>query len=128
MWTGYSFKAPLLASAVACLVGNLAYSLSYDARALWLLVLARLITGLGAKPPHWVGMCPHRGSQSVWGKGDRVFPSLQLACMPEAGIVCPGQVVCGGAWAATEPRTNILRSQLSWLSLSLPARQAARAP
>lgn len=51
IWTGYSFKAPLLASAVACLVGNLAYSLSYDVRALWLLVLARLITGLGAVPP-----------------------------------------------------------------------------
>ena len=29
-WTGYSFKAPLLANAVACLVGNVAYSLSYD--------------------------------------------------------------------------------------------------
>ena len=51
IWTGYSFKAPLLASAVACLLGNLAYSLSYDARALWLLVLARLVTGLGAAPP-----------------------------------------------------------------------------
>ena len=49
IWTGYSFKAPLLASAVACLLGNLAYSLSYDARALWLLVLARLVTGLGAR-------------------------------------------------------------------------------
>ncbi|KAK9838252.1 hypothetical protein WJX81_000293 [Elliptochloris bilobata] len=48
IWTGYSFKAPLLASAVACLVGNLAYSLSWDARALWLLVLARLMTGLGS--------------------------------------------------------------------------------
>jgi len=48
IWTGYSFKAPLLASAVACLVGNVAYSLSYDVRALWLLILARLVTGLGA--------------------------------------------------------------------------------
>ena len=51
IWTGYSFKAPLLASAVACLVGNVAYSLSYDVRALWLLILARLVTGLGALLP-----------------------------------------------------------------------------
>lgn len=41
---------PLLASATACLVGNLAYCLSYDLGAVWLLFLARLITGLGASP------------------------------------------------------------------------------
>ncbi|KAK9906755.1 hypothetical protein WJX75_007454 [Coccomyxa subellipsoidea] len=48
IWTNHDYKSPLLASAVACLVGNLAYCLSYDLGAVWLLFLARLITGLGS--------------------------------------------------------------------------------
>lgn len=48
IWTNHDYKSPLLASAVACLIGNLAYCLSYDLGAVWLLFLARLITGLGA--------------------------------------------------------------------------------
>ncbi|BDA46399.1 SPX domain-containing membrane protein At1g63010 [Coccomyxa sp. Obi] len=48
IWTNHNYKAPLLASAVACLVGNLAYCLSYDLGAVWLLFLARLVTGLGS--------------------------------------------------------------------------------
>ena len=47
IWTSTSYKAPLIASAVACLLGNVAYCLSFDLRSLWLLVLARLITGFG---------------------------------------------------------------------------------
>lgn len=47
IWTNHDYKAPLLASAVACLVGNLAYCFSYDLGAVWLLFLARLVTGLG---------------------------------------------------------------------------------
>lgn len=34
-------------SAVACIVGNIAYCLSYDAKSLALLVIARLVTGFG---------------------------------------------------------------------------------
>ena len=48
VWTNTSYKMPLLASAVACLLGNLTYVLSYDAKAVWLLFVARLITGFGA--------------------------------------------------------------------------------
>lgn len=47
IWTNHNYKAPLIASAVACLVGNLAYCMSYDLGAVWLLFLARLVTGLG---------------------------------------------------------------------------------
>lgn len=55
IWTNTSYKWPLLASGVACLVGNLAYCLSYDVAALSLLLFARLVTGLGTNPasvPH----------------------------------------------------------------------------
>ena len=38
----------MMVSAVACIIGNLAYCLSYDAKSLALLVIARLITGFGA--------------------------------------------------------------------------------
>lgn len=41
-------QAPMMMSAVACIIGNLAYCLSYDAKSLALLVIARLITGFGA--------------------------------------------------------------------------------
>lgn len=51
----------MMASAVACIIGNLAYCLSYDARSLALLVIARLITGFGALlacPLHRTARCP----------------------------------------------------------------------
>ncbi len=48
VWTNHNYKSPLIASGLACLVGNLAYCLSYDWSAVWLLFLARLITGFGA--------------------------------------------------------------------------------
>jgi len=44
-------QAPMMMSAVACIVGNLAYCLSYDAKSLTLLIIARLITGFGNPPP-----------------------------------------------------------------------------
>ena len=47
MWTNTNYKNPLIASAVACLLGNVCYCLSYDLGAVWLLFLARLITGFG---------------------------------------------------------------------------------
>eukprot|EP00884_Botryococcus_braunii_P019635 jgi/Botrbrau1/6355/Bobra.0098s0014.1 len=48
IWTNTSYKWPLLASGVACLLGNLTYSLSYDIPAFGLLLFARLLTGLGS--------------------------------------------------------------------------------
>ena len=47
IWTNQNYKSPLIASAVACLLGNFCYCLSYDLGAVWLLFLARLITGFG---------------------------------------------------------------------------------
>jgi len=117
IWTGYSFKAPLLASAVACLIGNLAYSFSYDARALWLLVLARLVTGLGARPAaglHHAGLRPRRQPVSVPLCLDQARPAcaraqraagrlnraraLQSLCVC-GGVVPVGQGVAGAACA-----------------------------
>lgn len=50
VWTNSNYKYPLIASGLACLLGNLAYCLSYDWNAVWLLFIARLITGFGASP------------------------------------------------------------------------------
>ena len=51
VWTNTNYKSPMIVSALACIIGNFAYCLSYDARSLPLLVLARLITGFGATLP-----------------------------------------------------------------------------
>ena len=48
LWSNRSFKAPVVAGAVACLLGNVLYCLSYDVRALWMLVLSRFVMGFGA--------------------------------------------------------------------------------
>ena len=48
LWSNRSFKAPVVAGAVACLAGNVLYCLSYDARALWMLMLSRFVMGFGA--------------------------------------------------------------------------------
>ena len=48
MWTNYAYKAPLACSALACILGNLFYCLSFDLKSLPLLLLARLVTGVGA--------------------------------------------------------------------------------
>ena len=48
MWTNYAYKAPLVCSALACILGNLFYCLSFDLKSLPLLLLARLVTGVGA--------------------------------------------------------------------------------
>lgn len=48
LWSNRSFKAPVVAGAVACLAGNVLYCLSYDARALWMLLLSRFVMGFGA--------------------------------------------------------------------------------
>lgn len=47
----------MVASALACIVGNLAYCLSYDLKSLPLLVIARLITGFGNHCPRRVSLC-----------------------------------------------------------------------
>ncbi len=61
IWTNHDYKSPLLASAVACLVGNLAYCFSYDLGAVWLLFIARLVTGLGKEdlPQPSLAACLH---------------------------------------------------------------------
>ena len=47
MWTKYSFKMPVLAGALTCLLSNVLYILSYQTRSLWLLVLSRFVLGFG---------------------------------------------------------------------------------
>ena len=47
IWTNYDYKAPLACSALACILGNLFYCLSFDFKSLPLLLLARLVTGVG---------------------------------------------------------------------------------
>ena len=51
-WTNTTFKAPLLFSAASCLAGNLMYCYAFDARYLWALYAARLLTGLGMLNAH----------------------------------------------------------------------------
>jgi phosphoglycerol transferase MdoB-like AlkP superfamily enzyme len=48
VWTNHSFKWPILAGACTCLISNVLYVLSYDLRALWLLILSRFVMGFGA--------------------------------------------------------------------------------
>lgn len=47
VWTNYSYKLPILAGACTCLLSNMLYVFSYDARALWMLVLSRFVMGFG---------------------------------------------------------------------------------
>lgn len=47
LWTNKSFKAPLLAAALACICGNVLYGAGYDAKALWTLLASRLLVGFG---------------------------------------------------------------------------------
>ena len=46
-WRNTNYKAPMLFSTACCLGGNLVYRFAYDARAMWVLYAARLLTGLG---------------------------------------------------------------------------------
>lgn len=48
VWTNCSFKAPLISSAVACILGNTLYCIGYDTKWLSILMAARLLTGLGS--------------------------------------------------------------------------------
>ena len=48
VWTKYSFKMPVLAGAVTCLLSNVLYISAYQTRSLWLLVLSRFVLGFGA--------------------------------------------------------------------------------
>ncbi|KAK9832195.1 hypothetical protein WJX74_002578 [Apatococcus lobatus] len=48
VWTNYSYKSPVICSAIACILGNIIYSASYDFRSLTMLFAARLATGLGS--------------------------------------------------------------------------------
>lgn len=50
VWTNSSFKAPLISSAVACILGNALYCIGYDTKWLSILMAARLLTGLGKGP------------------------------------------------------------------------------
>ena len=50
VWPNSSFKAPLITSAIACIVGNTLYCLGYDTKLLYVLMAARLVTGLGQPP------------------------------------------------------------------------------
>ena len=47
VWTNSSFKAPLISSAIACILGNTLYCIGYDCKWLSVLMAARLVTGLG---------------------------------------------------------------------------------
>ncbi|KAK9915918.1 hypothetical protein WJX75_005971 [Coccomyxa subellipsoidea] len=48
IWTNYNFKYPILAGALTCLISNVMYLLSYDARSLSLLIASRFIMGFGS--------------------------------------------------------------------------------
>lgn len=48
IWTQVSFKGPLLFSAASCLLGNLVFVSSYGFQSLPLLILSRLLNGLGS--------------------------------------------------------------------------------
>lgn len=48
VWTNSSFKAPLISSAIACILGNTLYCIGYDTKWLTMLMAARLVTGLGS--------------------------------------------------------------------------------
>ncbi|KAL3144746.1 hypothetical protein ABBQ38_001867 [Trebouxia sp. C0009 RCD-2024] len=48
VWTNSSFKAPLISSAIACILGNTLYCIGYDCKWLSVLMAARLLTGLGS--------------------------------------------------------------------------------
>ena len=50
IWTNYNFKYPILAGALTCLISNVMYLLSYDARSLSLLIASRFIMGFGKLP------------------------------------------------------------------------------
>ena len=52
IWTNYSFKTPVLAGALTCLLSNVLYITSYQSRSLWLLVLSRFVLGFGAPHTH----------------------------------------------------------------------------
>ena len=50
-WSNTTFKQPLMASAMLCIIGNLCYLYAWDAPQGWALVLllaARLLTGMGS--------------------------------------------------------------------------------
>lgn len=51
VWTNSSFKAPLISSAIACILGNTLYCIGYDTKWLSVLMAARLVTGLGMVLP-----------------------------------------------------------------------------
>ncbi|BDA44398.1 SPX domain-containing membrane protein At4g11810 [Coccomyxa sp. Obi] len=48
IWTNYNFRWPILAGAVTCLISNVMYLLSYDARSLTLLIASRFVMGFGS--------------------------------------------------------------------------------
>ena len=55
LWTNCSFKRPLIAASLACIVGNLLYIMGYDAKALWILLGSRLMVGFGRLLVHSSG-------------------------------------------------------------------------
>ena len=57
VWTNSSFKAPLISSAVACILGNALYCIGYDTKWLSILMAARLLTGLGKAPSLFPSHC-----------------------------------------------------------------------
>ena len=85
MWTDKSYKSPLLASAVACIVGNLAYCLSYDTGSLTLLLIGRLVTGFGAHNMTCPFMCGCILSHDDPGI---VSTHWQVAYQAGHGIIC----------------------------------------
>ena len=47
MWTNRSFKAPIIAASLACIIGNILYAAGYDVKTLWILMASRLMVGFG---------------------------------------------------------------------------------
>ena len=115
MWTNYAYKAPLACSALACILGNLFYCLSFDLKSLPLLLLARLVTGVGASQPGGPASCtwlpaavlmfgPLMQAQRVRSTGAMCEPSapVHLLChtKPAQSLPCSAaraELVCSAA-------------------------------
>ena len=96
VWTDTSYKWPLLASAVACIIGNLAYCLSYDTGSLLLLLVGRLVTGFGKAAHPW--------RESLKTRAQIQCTAVRLADAFQAGngmlVSCTGCCPAGSACGA----------------------------
>ncbi|KAL0025315.1 hypothetical protein WJX79_004533 [Trebouxia sp. C0005] len=83
LWTNKSFKAPLLAAALACICGNVLYGAGYDAKALWILLASRLLVGFGS-----ARTVNRRYIADFVSKGNRTKASAAFVTSSAVGMAC----------------------------------------